>query len=288
MIVQVTGRRYDGWTRRDWRLVAEAGHGPYVPGVAARLIERAADGITPGARPAIAEVPLAAIEASLSDLSVTTTAQSDAVQPLFLSQLRSDFHDLPDAVRESHDWVGCLRLEGRAELSRGRSLAAHLIATLFRFPPDGADVPLTVTKVQFSDGEIWLRDFNGCTFRSHLRSVDGRMSERFGPFTFILGLTVRNGTLAYPVVAGRIGPLPLPRMFLPVSNAAEREEVGRFHFDVELRARWVWGGLFVAVDGCRNVGRDPNTVSTRHANQTSILIQRPIRINFERISPVRK
>ena len=75
------------------------------------------------------------------------------------------------------------------------------------------------------------------------------MTERFGPFTFHLGLHVTtDGALHYPVVAGRLGPLPLPRWFLPGSNASERARDGRFRFDVTLKAP-LTGGLIVRYEG---------------------------------------
>lgn len=62
------------------------------------------------------------------------------------------------------------------------------------------------------------------------------MSERFGAFTFGIGLRVGEGALHFPVTRGRLGPLPLPRPLLPESRATESAEDGRFRFDVELRA----------------------------------------------------
>ena len=62
------------------------------------------------------------------------------------------------------------------------------------------------------------------------------MTERFGPFTFQLGLTVRDGALHYPVATGRIGPVPLPRWLLPGSDAREYAKDGTFRFDVRLLA----------------------------------------------------
>lgn len=62
------------------------------------------------------------------------------------------------------------------------------------------------------------------------------MTERFGPFTFTLGLTIQDGALHYPVATGRIGPIPLPRWLLPGSETRECADEGRFHFDVRLLA----------------------------------------------------
>jgi hypothetical protein len=62
------------------------------------------------------------------------------------------------------------------------------------------------------------------------------LRERFGPFSFSIGLEVRDGALHYPVTAGHIGPVRLPRWLLPVSVAREFVSDGKFHFDVALLA----------------------------------------------------
>ena len=84
------------------------------------------------------------------------------------------------------------------------------------------------------------------------------MTERFGPFTFLLDLTVENGALHYPVVGGRFGPLPLPRWLLPGSEAREYVEDSRFHFDVRLLAP-LTKGLMVHYRGHLNAApaQDP-------------------------------
>ena len=120
---------------------------------------------------------------------------------------------------------------------RGRGPVAAIAAFLFGFPPGAHAVPLTVTKRATDTGEVWERDFGGRIFRSHLARAGEGITERFGPFTFSLGLEVRDGALRFPVIAGRFGPLPLPRALLPVSIAAETADArGRFRFDVDLRA----------------------------------------------------
>jgi hypothetical protein len=74
------------------------------------------------------------------------------------------------------------------------------------------------------------------------------MTEGFGPFTFRLALTARDGALHYPVTAGRLGPIALPRWLLPGSEAREYVEDGRFHFDVRLTAP-LTGALMVHYRG---------------------------------------
>jgi len=86
--------------------------------------------------------------------------------------------------------------------------------------------------------ERWTRRFGASTFLSTLRARNGRMTERFGPFTFTLGLEVKGDSLIFPVISGRLGPIPLPRVILPRSDAVETVEETpkdpRARFDVAL------------------------------------------------------
>lgn len=74
------------------------------------------------------------------------------------------------------------------------------------------------------------------------------MTESFGPFAFRFGLKVQGGSLHFPVLSGRLGPLPLPRWLLPVSIAREYVEEGRFCFDIKILAP-VTCGLLVHYRG---------------------------------------
>ena len=51
-----------------------------------------------------------------------------------------------------------------------------------------------------------------------------------------LALQAGPDGLYFPVRAGRIGPMPLPRWALPVSRSRETVQDGRFRFDVALHA----------------------------------------------------
>jgi Domain of unknown function (DUF4166) len=57
--------------------------------------------------------------------------------------------------------------------------------------------------------------------------------ERFGPFSFDLVLTAGTAGLDLDVVGGKLGPLPLPRALVPISQASDRVDAqGRFRFDI--------------------------------------------------------
>ena len=220
---------------RSWSLLAEDGDGPSLPGVPARaLLRRAA--LPPGAGPALGAITLAEAEAAMSDLRVLTERRTTPVTHLFPAVLGAAFDTLPRAVRTTHLTLDTSRWVGRCSVERGAGLWERLLCALFRFPPAGADVPVEVTKVVTASGETWERRFGDARFRSHLGRDGDVLTERFGPFTFAIGLAVRDGALHYPVVAGRLGPLPLPRWALPLSVAREEAPDGRFRFDVALHA----------------------------------------------------
>jgi hypothetical protein len=170
------------------------------------------------------------------------------VTPLFQEYLGDDFVRLPAIVQDGHAVVDRLVLHGASRVTRGSSLWARLLAGLFGFPPSAEEVPVTVTMTAQDGGEVWERRFGDKRFYSFLKAQDGRMTERFAPFTFTLGLHVANGELVYRVASGRVGHVPLPKWFLPHSIAREYAADGKFHFDVELRAP-LTGGLMVHYQG---------------------------------------
>lgn len=170
---------------------------------------------------------------------------TDALFPRYLG---ADFAALPGEVQALHRIDGTVTWHGTASVTRGTSLWSRLIAALFRFPKAVAETPVTVTMTPRPDGEVWVRQFGTSRFRSHLRLNAGRITERFGPFTFDLNLHVADGALHFPVTAGRIGPVPLPRRALPVSVAREYAADGRFRFDVAIHAP-LTGALIVHYKG---------------------------------------
>ena len=261
MWVGVTLRRGDIWQHTIWRMVVAEGEGPFIPAVAARAVLRDAGAIPPGARPAVAVVSLHAIEAAMDDLAVTTEQVVETVPaPAFVRQLGADFARLHGPVQAIHDLRGPQVWNGRAEVVRGKGLTARIIAALFRFPPATDDIAVQVTMTPEDGGEMWERRFGDRVFRSTLRPWAGRMTERFGPFTFTLDLHVTDGALHFPVIAGRLGWLPLPRFALPRSVAREYVKDGRFRFDVALMAP-LTGALVVHYRGwlepARRVDHDP-------------------------------
>ena len=221
--------------RQTWTLLAQNGDGPFVPAIAARALLRRAM-LPTGASPALEIVTLSEIEAAMSDLAIRFERHSEPLNPIFPRILGPAFSTLPEPIRATHLTAATTRWQGRASVTRGTSLFSRLLASLFRFPPATDDIEVEVTKTATPKGETWTRRFGNRIFRSHLKPTPKGMTERFGPFTFLLGLEVRDGALLYPVAGGRFGPFPLPRWLLPGSEIREYVDNGRFHFNVRLLA----------------------------------------------------
>lgn len=236
-----------GAKRRFWRLLAEEGDGPFIPAIASRALLRRSD-LPIGAGPALEAITLDEAEAAMADLQVRTERGTEPALPPFAQVLDAGFEHLPEVIRATHRTLDVSHWQGRASVERGTGLWSRLLAVLFGFPPAAPDVPVEVTKTVTPRGETWVRQFGTRRFRSHLAATRRGMTERFGPFTFRLGLQVRDGALHYPVRSGRIGPLPLPRWLLPVSIAREHVENGQFRFDVRILAP-VTRGLLVHYRG---------------------------------------
>lgn len=237
MAVSVTGRSGNRWVRRQWRLVAEAGEGPFVPAVAARALLRRSTPAPPGARACLGEVTLVEAEAAMADLAVSTVREDTPARPLFERVLGRDWQALGPHQQRLHRIYDVERFAGIARVDRGSGRIARLIGALFGFPAAAEAVPVRVSKRTTQTGEVWERDFGGRRFRSHLSPARaGRVIERFGAFAFELALRVEGGRLYLPVARGWALGLPMPRLLLPVSEASEQEQDGRFHFDVEIHA----------------------------------------------------
>lgn len=232
---------------RRWSLLAEDGDGPYIPAIPARaLLRRKA--LPVGAGVALEVITLDEAETAMSDLRVQTEVETQTYKAIFPSLLGVEFETLPKAIQRTHLTIDQSHWLGRCKVRRGKGLWPTLLATIFGFPYPHPDTPVEVTKTVTPAGETWIRNIGGRRFRSHLKLTPEGMMEKFGPFVFLIGLTVSENKLQYPVMKGWLGPLRLPNWMLPESNAWESEQDGVFHFDVELRAP-ITKGLLVRYQG---------------------------------------
>jgi len=250
MIVRVLGSKGDVTSERQWRMLASAGDGPFVPAIAVRTLVRRLSEIPVGARPCLAEFSLNELESAMSDLAITTETTEYAKPTLFQAALADRWNDLPSTVQALHSVQDVQAFSGTAQVERGTTLLARLSAWFFGFPQAGDDVPITVTKTRNGRGEIWERNFAGRVFRSYCTPATGkyRYKERFWLFNYEQDLPVSNQTMHLPVRRGWILGIPIPRPFLPKSDSREYEVDGIFHFDVGLSAP-LGGDLIVRYRG---------------------------------------
>lgn len=222
-------------TRRQWRLLAEAGDGPWVPAMPVRALLRG-ELPEPGARPCLDAPSPAQLEQAMADCRIRFERDDGALRALFACVPGLDLASLPASIRASHAVFHTRVLSGRARVERGRGVFARLLSTVFGFPAGSEDIEVEVTKTREDDHETWRRRFGSREFESRLRIARGRMRERFGAFEFELDLHIANASLHFPVRRGWLLGLPLPRWLLPRSEAREFVEDGRFRFDVAIEA----------------------------------------------------
>jgi Domain of unknown function (DUF4166) len=232
---------------RSWHLLAEGKDGPLIPFMAAEAIVRrclAGKMPQPGARAAATDLELSDYEPLFARRRIFTgVRRSDQVAedaPLDLRLLGAVWDLLPAPLRTMHD--GTRLAEGRAIVDRGRGVFARLVAWLVGFPPEGREVPVTVTFRAERGREHWQRAFGdgarGHRFSSLQEEGRGRferlLCERFGPFRFGLALVVDEDRLRLVLRGWSLFGLPLPLILAPRIEAHESAPDGRFHFYVEI------------------------------------------------------
>jgi hypothetical protein len=155
--------------------------------------------------------------------------------PLYRRLLGADFNRLPPMVRQLHDFEGTSVWSGSADVERGSSLAARLLATSLGLPPAGRGQRLTVTFMRDGSGEIWERRYNSTVFRSHQSQRDGGLSEKVGAARLSLAPMVDETGLRLSLVGVTVAGIAVPSALLPVIVTLEHENGGRYAFDVECR-----------------------------------------------------
>lgn len=246
MSISVIGRDKGGEARQTiWTLIAEDGHGPWVPSFAAAIAaQKLLRGDLPaGAFPASEVLCLADFTEFLGRFHLYTGMRHSALPgPLYAQVMGAAFATMPRQVQDMHQHPVPRLVAGRGSVSRGDHPLARLAGYLFRFPPPLPDTPVTVTFDIRPGAEIWRRDFGGHRFCSRLssrRQGDRRiLTETFWPFTFDFDLDGHALGLDMHVRGWRLLGLPLPRRLAPRVRATERVAEGRFNFDVEIALPW--------------------------------------------------
>jgi hypothetical protein len=233
-------------------------------------------GPAPGARPAVRELEVSDYAPLLARRSISFGVRDDSASsspsvPLYQLIAGDAWYSLPPAIREMHSLspdgvtpalsaarrfrasssLSSTTAAGRADVIRGRSLLARMVASFVGFPREGRDIPVTVRFEVNGSHETWTRTFAGRSFVSEqfpgAARFDRLICERFGPITLALAVVIKDSRLHLIVRGWSFLGIPLPRSLAPHCEAHEAEHNGFFHFDVAISHRWT--GLIVHYRG---------------------------------------
>jgi NAD(P)-dependent dehydrogenase (short-subunit alcohol dehydrogenase family) len=220
---------------RTWTLIASRGDGPEIPTLAAQIIAQdvRAGRLLPGARHASGTVGLGAFEEKFAKLAIRTERRAQRYTPLYRRVMGQRFGQLPKPVQEMHDIVGDATAEGSAEVTRGTSLPARVIAAIIGFPLAGTH-SVRVTFDESDGKETWIRDFSGVRFSSELSQVGDKLVERFGPLRFHFDLPSDVHGLEMQMRKWSMFSIRLPMFLAPRSVAKETADGEDFLFDVRI------------------------------------------------------
>lgn len=239
MLVDVAGRTAAGRAiTRRWRLLAEAGDGPWIPALASvALVRKLARGgvTTHGAMPCIGLLTMDEILAEAEGRAIRW--ESDEAQPLYVRSIGAAYASLPRPVARLHDLTAGAVWRGRANIDGARGMFARFAARVFGFPPANADVPVSVAFTVRDGVETWHRTFGRHAFMSlqYAAPDSGLIIERFGAVAFAMEAAASAQGIDLHLRRGSVLGVPLPRWLWPRIAANERVDgAGRFCFDVEI------------------------------------------------------
>jgi hypothetical protein len=177
----------------------------------------------PGARSAVNELEFADYERVFAGRAIRSGVRSDTDDdpgpPLYRRVLGAAWLELPRQVQQMHTPGRHLRANGQATIERGAGVLARLVARVFRFPPAGVDVPVTVVFTVAGGAGNLDEGLRGGSFASTQEPGRGRephlIVERFGAFSFGLGLVWDGNRLRLVPRTWRIWGMPLPNGLMP-------------------------------------------------------------------------
>jgi NAD(P)-dependent dehydrogenase (short-subunit alcohol dehydrogenase family) len=251
MVVRAEGHDADGRpVQGQWSLAAPAGIGPHVPTLAAQASLRALlnGRIQSGAQVCTGLLSLEDILAEAEGLGLETRIQtaSPAARALFPRLLGSAFDALPPTVQQVHGAEGLWHGRAQARGSKGLAVLARAFAglKLGRFPNFSVGIQPR------GRSEAWTRHFGPRAFQSVLRDAPDRIGvfeEGLGPLRFALQAEAVTSGFDWLPLGWRIGPLPLPRVLMPLIRARSFERDGVYRFRVRISHPLC--GLIVAYAG---------------------------------------
>ena len=242
MFVEAYGRDAEGRpTRAEWTLASPPVVGPFTPTLPALAMARrllGGEGVKPGARACVGMLQLADLQGDFERIGLRTGIAREPMQGPFEMALGDAFEKLPASVKTAHRQGPVSRFAGTAGVE-GANVITWLPARLFGFPRKAHSAPVLVVKRLTAPGrETWERTIGASRFRSEIvHAGPGRVTEKFGPFTFTLALEATHEQLIMSIAGWRMGWLPLPAFLAPRSIAREGASAnGAFTFDVPIAA----------------------------------------------------
>ncbi len=179
------------------------------------------------------------------------TRPNGSAPSLYERLLGDDYKRLPKAIQAMHRVTGGHAAEGRVTVRRGCGPAAKRLASLMRLPPAMEAAP-AITSFSLEGGaERLCRRYGGrqlVTYQQEGWGKDaGLLLERFGPLSLLLKLHASEAGLDFELVDCRFGSLSLPRASWPCLEASEREQEGKYRFQVSVGLPLL--GLLVSYGG---------------------------------------
>ncbi|WP_178130691.1 SDR family oxidoreductase [Reyranella sp. CPCC 100927] len=239
MLVDVAGRGAGGRAiTRRWRLMAEAGDGPWIPALASVALVRKLSRGALEARGAVPCIGLLTMEEILAEAQGRAIHwATNEAQPLYVHSIGDAYDSLPAPVARLHDVAASAVWRGHADVDGADGPLAWLAARVFRFPATCRSVPVNVAFSVRDGVETWHRTFGKHAFSSRQHAGRRRdvIVERFSIAALDMQGVASPTGIEFFLRGGRVLGVPLPRFLLPRIAASEGMDAeGRFRFDVEI------------------------------------------------------
>ena len=224
---------------QQWNLIANQGDGPFIPILATEILIKRWLTHPPqsGARSATSEITLEEFRMVFDDLAIQSNLSNmRPTPPLFQYVLGEKYETLPAALQDGHNVMSYKTMRGNVDITRGKNPLTHLLANIIGFAKSQTLAPISITMDVRGDHEVWTRTIGTSTFTSILSPGNRpcEIYEKFGPVKFKMLFRIEDNKLHYDIKSAKIFGVPLPAFLRPKSVTHEREEDGKFIFDVEI------------------------------------------------------
>lgn len=135
--------------------------------------------------------------------------------PLYRRVLGSRFDALPAVLQRFHDSPSGGRARGTLAVERGCGRLRNVVASLWRLPRSGSEVPVYLEVLVDGEKERWLRHFPDHCLRSTQWTRDGLVIESFGAGSFSSELVIDGSCLRYEFRRAWLAGIPIPGWLAP-------------------------------------------------------------------------